>query len=394
MRTLFFGDLQLGAGAPFGYGEYGEGSRFYDQELVLGEIAAVAAHEHVDVVCNLGDTFEYAKPAPWAVVAVKRFNDLLQDAGVDEQVVVLGNHDLKSAAMPSIIEAFGGAFCKVFTEPDVIRRGSLVFAVLPWTPISRLAASMDGAARAEVKRVAVDTLVQTAQRLRIRCGEEHPDASPVLLGHWPVSGSSLPSGAAIEEELDEPIIPWHDLDVLDFRLVALGHIHQPQTIAADGLASTPIFYVGSPAVCNFGEASSPHGVWLFDDEKPELRFVAINDRPFVLLDLDVSTDAGFERLSALSAADVPGGAVVRLRVTGLSREMARELPDLQQTLLDLGAHRAFVQTKTVEETRARVVGMAEARTPADQFQLWLQANGVEPSEALLKAHDEFVAAVA
>src|SRR6266568_1562075 len=102
MRILFVGDLQLEAGPSLGTGgEYGEGTRFEDQQLQLNQIVSVAEQRKMQMVCVLGDVFEHRKPSPWAVLA---FQEFVRQLGRTEVVIVRGNHDLKSELLPAALE--------------------------------------------------------------------------------------------------------------------------------------------------------------------------------------------------------------------------------------------------------------------------------------------------
>ena len=382
MKILFFGDLQLEAGRTLGVGDFGEGSRPHDQTLILDRIAETAIGEHVGVVCCLGDLFDRPEPAPWAMLAFQRFVKRLRSEGV-ELVILLGNHEVKSAELPCVLELYRGDGVTVSLSPRLIPVGDVVFATLPWTPLSVLVAEQGRTPN--LRRDAIELLVKSMQHLRLACASEYPDAAPILLGHWAVSGSTLPSGSAIEERLSEPIIPWDEIDVLGWKLAAFGHIHQPQVIGA-GAAGTPIFYVGSPAVSDLGEIGSPHGVWVFDDERDELRFVAIADRAFIdyqthAIDFGPGVGVGLSPLPS-DAPSVSGAVVrVRYRAEGLAVDEARVRADL----LRMGAHKVFI--KEVDRqvvSRARVTEVSEYISPAEALSLYIRSQGFEGPEQDVK----------
>lgn len=374
MRILFFGDLQLEAGRELGNGaEYGDGSRFHDQTQVLQQLVRIADDEMVDVVVNLGDTFERPKPSPHAVLAYQAFQRILRPV---PHIVLLGNHDVRSAALHSIVNVYDGERTTVVTRPQVVNVGEVAFACLPWAPTSTIVAALDGGSRHDVKRLAVDALVKTAQEMRVR--EQHPDTTAwILLGHWAVSGSSLPSGSSVEDLLDEPVIPWQDMDVLGYRLAAFGHIHQPQVIAR-GSADTPIFYAGSAAVCNWGETGSPHGCWIFDTEANELRFVEIPDRQFVNVYANDADDIDVD------------GAVVRFAY--LESEGVDE-NEVRAALVAAGARKVFFKRHAGETVnRARVESAQAEVTPRDAIRLWLESRDVpaETQAAMREQHARYV----
>lgn len=370
-RLLFWGDAQLESGLTLGHGEYGPGSRAEDQERMLDRIVAIAEEEHVDVVVNLGDSFERPYPAAWATVALhNQVRDLL-DKSI-EQVILLGNHDLKSAALPTILGVFHDDRVHVSQRPELIAVGDVVFATLPWAPTSRLVAAMQEVPRAELRAIAITALVQTATLLRERCAVEHPDKTPILLVHWSVSGAALPATGSTDDLVTDVVIPWRDLDDLGFTIVACAHIHRVQMIGA-GKARTPMFYVGSPIVCNFGEAGYAHGCMLFDTVERELRFIEIPDRAFLTFDVDLTGPGTMALASVLAQAAESGvdGAIVRVRFNGTSTQVAGvDESVVQRKLLEMGARKVFVKTDVVHEIRARVE-IDDSVTDVDALDLYV-----------------------
>jgi DNA repair exonuclease SbcCD nuclease subunit len=374
VRLLLLADTQIGSGLDLGDGEHGPGSRLNDQLDGLARVTQIARDENVDAVAHLGDVFERPTPPPWQVIGVR---DWLRELALPT-LFVLGNHDLKSPALPHVLGIFDGQV-QVFDKPGVAELAGAKVAVLPWAPMSRLAAG-ESLPRPELKRRTVEALILFAAALREEAGD-----GGILLGHWAVSGSSLPSGAAIEEFMDEPIVPWVDIDQLGFRLAAFGHIHAPQVIAA-GQASTPMIYTGSPIACNFGEAGTPHGVWLWDDAGDgELRFVPVDDRRFVTIDADPSAGADIDAL--LAEAGGVDGAFVRFRYTASDRTVVDEAA-VRKVLADAGARRVFVKRRPAEQVaRARVVIEDESIDPTAALELWLEHNNVNgDADAIRQEH--------
>lgn len=363
MRLLLTGDSQVGSGLDLGTGEHGPGSRLQDQLDVLGKISEIAHEEKVDAVCHLGDIFERPTPPPWQVIGVQSW---VRDLKLPV-VFVLGNHDLKSPALPHVLGIFDQEV-RVFDRPGVFQIAGSPIAVLPWAPMNRMAAG-ESMPRAELKSKTVDALIFAAQALRVEAGE-----GAILLGHWAVSGSTLPSGHAIEEFMDEPILPWTDLDALGFRLAAFGHIHNPQVIAA-GVATTPMIYVGSPAACNFGEAGTPHGVWIWDDKGVgDLRFRDVPDRPFVTVDYEPGGEL----------PEIDPGAFVRVRYQTTEGKPVDEA-SLRAALDAAGAKKVFIRGKVERVSRARVEIDDESIDPSAALELWLAHNDVNGSGDAIRA---------
>jgi exonuclease SbcD len=259
MRALFTADLQLGAGNDLGNGsDFGPGSRFADQEDALDQIAYLAAQEECELVCILGDVFEYASPKPFAILAFQSFVRRLRDNGASV-LCILGNHDVKSAALPPALAIFGETGVAVALGPSLYPVGDVVVATLPWTPIARLVADRPAEDRDSLNEVAAAALVESAHLLGARCRDEHPGKTAILVGHWSVSGATLPTGLPVEM-LREPVLSLEGLKAAGFDLVVLGHLHKVQVISDD----PAVLYCGSPWVCSWGETDDSHGVWLLD----------------------------------------------------------------------------------------------------------------------------------
>ena len=373
MKVLFLSDTQLGSGQQFGTGEYGPGSRLDDQRAVLQRVVALAVEQTIDAVVHLGDVFERSTPPPWQALV---FQDFIRQLGLP-LLVLHGNHDSRSAALPTVLRLFDGE-ARVVTMPEVVALDDCVFACLPWAPTSRLAAG--GGSREEVSAAAVEALVVSAQALRLRCGEEHSGLTPILLGHWAVSGASLPGGLEVSAVMQEPVIPWEEIDSLDYKLAAFGHIHDPQVIAG-GIAKTPMFYAGSAMVSNWGEAAAPHGVWVFDSVADDLRFHAIKDREFVTIQIGKEVEI----------PPLPPGAIAR--VTYETTEDAPVDESLVRSMvLAAGASRVTIKGTVHRSSRARVEMPDEDLDPAAALDLWLTANEVEPGQAglLRERHNHYL----
>lgn len=369
MKILFLSDTQLAAGTELGNGAtYGDGSRFHDQETVLERVDNVARDEGIELSVHLGDVFERREPAPHHIVAVQRW---ARNVNV---IFLQGNHDVRSLSIPTALHIFGDSGDDVLDRPGLLPWRDVVFAALPWAP-----------------HADVEDLVAIAQELRIRCAEELPNLKPILLAHWAISGSTLPSGNAVEELLSEAVIPWTDLDGMGWALVAAGHIHHPQVIAA-GEAQTPMFYAGSPMVMNWGEAESPHGVWVYDTEGPDLRFVAIEDRPFRTLRIDFADGEDFSQLYERYNDFDPerqtfSGSVVRVRYR-CDEETAKHVDEalVRQVLLECGATKVLIKGDVERVSRARVEISDEEIGPTEALELWLAANDVDGRADLIREH--------
>ena len=388
MKTGFIGDIHLGAGRDLGVGEYGEGSRFADQVAVLDRAALAFVAEGCDVVCCLGDVFHTPQPKPWEILAWHGFLGVLAANGI-RTITLIGNHDVKSAMLPTALDLAESDWHQVFSRPGIEPQhyGEAVYACLPWTPTSTLVAR-EGR-NENTRERAIDLLVANLRLLRDECTIKYPEATPILLGHWHITGNHLPTGLPTDT-LSEPVIPWFEIDAMGWKLAAFGHLHKAGLIA-EGQAETRIFHAGSVAVVNLGEIAQEHGVWIYDHDGDELRFVPVEDRPF--LDYTFSVDEA-KSLCADGEPEEPfDGAVVRIKWRKTPEDHLADVDEaaLRRACEMLGAHKVFIkEIDKATTSRARAQDVAENITATDALGLYLDANDVG---AARNDADRYVAAI-
>lgn len=367
MKILAFGDVHLGAGADYGAQP---GDRLTDQAAVLEEIAKLALG--AALVLFAGDAFHRRTPTPAELLVWKEFAQSLPVP----MIAIAGNHDVARADLPTGLEVVRGGsshvvarFPKVYRSGFVGGHGGVSVACLPWTPPAYLVAHLHGGDRDEIHETTAELLIAEASRLRSECAIDGP---AILLAHWSVSGSALPNGLPVDD-LREPVLPLEGLEELGFDYVVLGHIHKEQIL-------TPrIFYTGSPAPVDFGEADVEHGAWRIDTEGDGFPdFLPIESRPFVTLDLDgkaLADEAGYYH-----AMSDWTGAVIRARYEA-TPEQARRIDHaaIKQALYDAGAHKVYaIQPTIVRSDRARIEGVDETLGPMEALRLYCDHNEIDP----------------
>ncbi len=142
---------------------------------------------------------------------------------------------------------------------------------------------------------------------------------------------------------------------------------------------------------NHGESGYEHGCWIIETDARVKRFVPefvpLASRPFVTLDFDldrnVIVESPFAPLidsSALFGVDVPAevkdGAFVKVRVTA-TEEKARKFSadELRAMLVDVGAHRVWVEMTVERAHRERGAAIDSAGSRVDQLAAYLEAIG-------------------
>lgn len=366
-----------------------------DTEKVLDQIVDLAVENKADLVLHGGDVFHRSKPSPAELHVFKRFCSRLEQARIP-MIAITGNgaHEA-SQDDKSALELFESAWVRISRRPERITEWAGVSVVtLPAAPLGRLVAQ-GGTDRGEACELAVDLLLQTARELFDACDPEKPR---ILLGHWPVSGGSLPTGLPVES-LSGPVLPLPILEEIPFDVMLFGDIH-----VASELSPLAIVSIGSPMVHDFGEASERHGVWLVEidyspnPESPSytgLEFKPLEDRRFVTVDVDLtlSGDQLKPYGDLVDETDFVSGAIanhlpltdsiLRVRYTATEDQHRRvDTKALDRLIQSSGVHRLYggYQWIPVRENRARVAELDENLSPLSALDLWLEAQGVSGAE--------------
>lgn len=358
-----------------------------DTAKVLDQIVDIAVERGVGLVVHAGDLFHRTKPAPAEYHVAKRFFDKLERRGRPIPSVLLHGNGSHSANLgeDSAEELFGGGYVQVSRRPELFEYPGVTVCTLPAVPLGRLVAA-GSTDRAEVSEQAVDLLLQAARDLRAQAPTDRP---AVLLAHWAISGNTLPTGLPVEQ-LGEVVLPLWEVEQLGFDACFFGHIHSTAVLGD----KARVISLGSPMTCDFGEANSQHGCWIWEPGHLA-EFVPLQDRRFVDIEVDLTDDEERRLLEPRDETDwihsefmapLTGpleGAVVKVRYQA-SEEQHRRVD--QQALLRLldgaGVHRVFggVTWIPVREQQVRAAGMDETLAPMEALALWLDAQGVNGAD--------------
>ncbi|HXJ62762.1 MAG TPA: metallophosphoesterase, partial [Actinomycetota bacterium] len=331
MKIGCVGDIHLGAGVA----AYGP-ERLHDQEKVLNQALDLFEEQGCELVLIAGDTWDGPLVPPEQYVA---FSRTISHRHLTYLMIPgNGRHDLATREVNALRvyeESYSPKMLTIRCEPDVIEYrldNDIRVGCLPWAPINRYIATRNGASRDAVHAEVAELLLTIAKDL-------HAKGANILLGHWALSGTSLPSGLPVDLA-NEPILDTEALADIGFDAIVMGHIHKPQTFA-DGAG----FYVGSPLPLNHGEAGYEHGVWIFDTEDGP-QFHPLESRRFITVDWDED--------EAKTAPDFTD-AIVRIKATW-TEEAARRVNVSQwrQGFLDAGAWRVSIEPTIVREQQTRI----------------------------------------
>lgn len=396
MRICFTSDWQLGAGTDLGTGDHGPGSRLQDQIDVLNRMVDLAIEEKVGLFAMLGDAFERSRPNPSEILAVQNVVRRLLENGI-RSLFILGNHDSRGSALPSALEIFATSGCVVALAPSFYPLddpgGNVVIAALPWTPPGAIVAAMPDVARDDINDAAAQALVAGARALREQCELVCPEHTPILVGHWMISGTHLPGGLDTSL-LRVPVIPLESLTASGFALAMFGDVHAPQMLAS---GPCPVGYCGSPYVNSWGETEGDHGVWIYESAgSGDLRFYPILDnKRFLTLKPTLVEIAG--NMAFAEPPEDVRGAVLRVQYE-VTEAQARKLDQrkMRDDLLALGALKVIFRPTLVREERARVAGLAsEGVDETRALDLWIESQQIDNGLAaqMHDAHASYLARV-
>ena len=244
-------------------------SRDEEHKAVLEEIAGIVRDDGVDLVLVAGDIFDHQSPS--AAAEQIAYKGLVDIAAAGAQIVMIsGNHD--NADRLEAISPFlklggvhiGGKLrrpedggCVTVTAP---RTGeSARIALLPWPSRSRIitADELMGKDREDHQLKYKDRCRAILQFL---CAGFEGSALNLVMAHLVITGAMLGGGERASEMIEEYWVDPSDLR-LGADYIALGHIHQPQTL---NLMGQQVWYSGSPLQMDFGEEKDKKSVYVFD----------------------------------------------------------------------------------------------------------------------------------
>ena len=241
MRILHLSDLHLGI-------KLYEYSLMEEQKFFLDEILKLVKDEGIGMVILAGDIYDKGTPAVEAVMLFDDFLYGLSNAG-SEIFIISGNHDSASrlSFAGRLLEKGGIHISPVFDgSVKRIDSGNLSIYLLPFIRPSAVRRyldvdvnSYDEAIKAVLERTAID-----AARVNI------------LVAHQFVAGGSV----CESDDVTVGGIENVRTDAFDkFDYVALGHLHNPQSVGRKSIR-----YAGSPMKYSLSEENVKKSVTIVD----------------------------------------------------------------------------------------------------------------------------------
>jgi len=398
IRLMHFSDVHFGVE---NYGRFdpqtGLNTRLIDFRDALMAAIDVALEAGVEVAIFAGDAYKTRDPSQ---THQREFAACIQRLTARNVPVVLltGNHDVPNmrgkANAIEIFAALSGELVHVIDRPRVIplqtRSGRRIqLAGLPYLTKSSQFGREDvqetgvaGTTEAVVKKYTA--LIES---LAAQCAGE-PDLPSVLIGHFSVSNATIGQTQA-SYLTNEPQVPIGDLALPAFDYVALGHIHKFQDLNRG--FQPPVVYCGSIERIDFGERNEPKGFVMVDIAKGSAtyQFVEGKSRPFVEIDLDLTTGDGDPTtrvIEAILQRDM-ARAIVKLsyRINSADAPLVRdsEIRDaLAGAFLVVAIHKEVVR----DQTRDRSAILRESLDPVAALSAY-----IDTKETLRPRKDELLA---
>lgn len=283
-----------------------------------------AIQAKADLVVHAGDLFDGVRPSNRALAHALEGFLRLSKAGIPA-IVIAGNHE-----HPKLRET--GSSFRLFAHLEGIH------------PVY------------QGKRQTIELDLQ-GRRVRIHAVPQCPDQASIAaeIAAAPVAADGgidlLVVHGAVTTLADIPQAEFNELSLepswfAPFHYVALGHFHGTKQVTPNA------WYCGAPDRVSMAESGQDKGfleVTFPPSSTPQVRFVALPVRPYA--DLPLLHAEGMDGAAILAAARAalaraPEGAVVRLRIDGISPELRgsldrRAIQDAAKHLLHLDLRPEF-----------------------------------------------------
>ncbi len=258
MKILHTADWHIGSFK--GPERDGVNLRSEDTMNCLRTLVRTAQEEHPELVLVSGDIFHQAE-----IWQGRSHKEVLQARGIilelskaaDRVVVMRGtpNHDSEEAfeELKAHFEFVDNV--RIVTQPEILNTPYFDIVVIPGFDKGAFRAAHPGISKEDENVVFSDELGNIVSGMRAMCS---PDKACILMSHYTVPGCNTESGQTQFLTQFEPVITQDMLLAANYDLVALGHIHRPQTIP--GLKN--VYYSGAINAMNFNDEGQERGFWI------------------------------------------------------------------------------------------------------------------------------------
>lgn len=398
IRMLHLADTHLGVES---YGRLdpatGLSTRLTDFASSLDQAIDYAVDERVDLVVFAGDAYRNRDPNQTYQREFASRVKRLSAAGITVFLLV-GNHDLPVAmGRANAVDIFetlavDNVYVGRVRNLHVVNTaaGPLQIVAIPWLTRNWLLSKEDYKNRTqdEINQLIVDSTAHFVEQAIERLD---PSLPAILVAHASVLGASWSSERAVTLGQDF-VLPKSVLSREAFDYVALGHVHRHQVLGNHPL----MVYSGSIDRVDFGEENEDKGFVVVELQKgsASYRFVSVNARRFVTIEVDADCDEPTERIIAAVEQNSVDNAVVRLIIkTTADRDALIRYADVRRALR--GAHNVAAISRQVDRPhRMSFAGrLVEEMTPRQALDVFLKNKRVplERQTILLSYADKIIA---
>jgi exonuclease SbcD len=398
IKVVHFADIHLGV-ENYGRLDPGTGlfNRLTDFLRTIDQIIDTAIDQQADLVVFAGDAYKTRDPSPTYQREFARRVRRLSQLGLPT-VLVAGNHDVPNAVgRAHTMEIFGTLEVEnvyVARSPEVFdiptRHGLVQVGALPWIVRSSLLT------RDEFKNKSLEEIDQALlERVEMVLNGEgglvsrlKPDTPRVLVVHGAVNSATYGSERTVMLG-QEMTLPLQLFKNSEWDYVALGHIHQHQTL--EDHRPPPVVYAGSIERIDFGEERENKGFVVAEVERGSCSwtFHKLDVRPFVTIRVTADTDDPTAQIiAAIERASIQGAVVRVLIRTTPDRDVLIRENEIRRALQDAFYVSAIVHD-VVRPERIRLGDQSDIAglTPLQALERYLKAKQT-PEERIevLKQH--------
>lgn len=360
-------------------------SRDEEHALFLEWLLGAVKEHDVDAIVLAGDVFDSANPPQSAQSRYYNFVSALFRQGNCAFAVVGGNHDsgaqleAPKAALHALNVHVAGNLAenptdRVLLLPDA-KNPRVAVAMVPFLRDRDLRVGKDGDGADEIRAQLVSGIKKHYEELA--SAVENLQVPRVATGHLTVAGASS-SDSEREIHIGGLGAVGSDIFPAEFGYIALGHLHRPQAVDANGR----IRYAGSPIALSFSEADDQKEVRILDVTPAGITHFALSIPVFRKLSQIRTTKAGLEQ--ALASIDAAPSALrpwveVVVEDAGLETDLVERV-----RLLCEGKH--FDVLKILRGKTAIINGMAVGEASDDEAIESLLEDPMQVFEHLLGEH--------
>ena len=295
-------------------------SRLLDFEKSLMTCVDYAIHHNVDLFVFSGDAYKTPNPSPTHQRMLLNCFFKLYKARIPISIVV-GNHDNPlSFGKANALDIFAhlplDGFT-VFSKPGIqviqTKNGPVQIVGIPWPNRHNVALQEEFYTSTSqditelISASLVNIIAELAQQL-------DPNLPAILSGHLTVANGIFSGSEKKAVYGHDPLLYPSQLALTPFDYVALGHLHRFQELHESGI---PIVYSGSIDRIDFGERKETKGFVhaTIENKKTHYKFVPIQTRPFVQIDIELQPLQQTEQvLAAIKLHDITN-AIVKIIYT-------------------------------------------------------------------------------